>query len=215
VPNLRRSFNRRFPIGGQISPVRHIGRELSYILRTPNLRPLLISGDYVDWCRSVSGHRRIICYGGFRKARRDWKRNRQRVSRSKSASSRWHERYYLEHKSDVPRRRRRDGDGVIEPNTIVGSTVINGPRGRFSATILKNAQRGAAARSTICPQYITANSLVPPCHGGPVSNVRVEQASQAKGRGSAAQRMAAPSSAAASEHRRLQPDDSAPAEAIR
>jgi hypothetical protein len=163
VPNLRRSFERRFPIGGQINPVQHIGRELSYILRTPNLRPLLISGDYVDWCRSVSGHRRINCYGGLRKAKRGWKHNRQRISRSQyfhSASSRWHERYYLEHKSAVVRRRPGGGIRVIEPNTVVGATVINGGHGRFLATILKNAQRPTAGPPPICLQYGTSKSLV-------------------------------------------------------
>jgi hypothetical protein len=163
VPNLRRSFNRRFPIGGQISPVRHIGRKLSYILRTPNLRPLLISGDYVDWCRSVSGHRRINCYGGLRKARRGWKRNRQRITRSRyfdSASSCWRERYYLDEKPAVLRRRPGGGIRVIEPNTAVGVTVINGADGRFLATILKNGQRGTAEPPPVRPQYSTSKSLV-------------------------------------------------------
>jgi hypothetical protein len=117
----------------------------------------------VDWCRSVSGHRRINCYGGFRKARSRWKRNRQRVKRSQyfdSASSRWHERYYLERKSAMVRRRTAGRIRVLEPNTIVGATAINSARGRFSATIVKNAQRETADVTPICPQYSTSKSLV-------------------------------------------------------
>ena len=175
LPALDRSFRNRFPVGGYIKSIEHVGKEISYILRTPNLRPLLISGDYVDWSRSVSGHRRIACYGGLRKARAIWKRNRQRIAASPyfdQQSLRWCERYHLEQKPPTHQRAFRNGIRVIEPNTRVGETLINAPRGQFKATIIKNAQRRTVDSSQLCPQYSTSNSLVLVQDGSPMTKLQ-------------------------------------------
>src|SRR5437667_380658 len=60
------AFAKRFPKASGIERVKHRGKYISYIMRTPDLRPLLDADEYVTYARTVQGCRRMCCYGRFR-----------------------------------------------------------------------------------------------------------------------------------------------------
>jgi hypothetical protein len=73
------AFAKRFPKRSGIKRVKQRGKYISYILRTPDLRPLLDAGEYVNWSRAVQGRRRMCCYGTFRAKMAQWKKQRKTI----------------------------------------------------------------------------------------------------------------------------------------
>jgi hypothetical protein len=140
---LEAAFVKRFPIGSRIERVKHRGKLISYILRTPDLRPLLDSGEYVNWTRVVQRRRRMCCYGLFRRKLAQWRKQRKTIGRRimfSQPGKREETRFYLMDKP--PRKVRcniRPSSTVVLPlDTIVGTTIINGETGPLVADIVKN-----------------------------------------------------------------------------
>ncbi|MBA3543762.1 MAG: hypothetical protein H0T83_04890 [Chthoniobacterales bacterium] len=142
--NFRRKFRRKFPIGGDMEPVQDTHRAISYILGTPDRQPLVDSGDYVAWCEATKGRRRTCCHGRFKRARAGWKNKRlasERNSFRREDGSGYDERYSL--KSQGPKAQRTASSGapkIVEPNTVVGETMVRRRGSWVGANVIKNAQ---------------------------------------------------------------------------
>lgn len=158
------AFYRRFKGPGNIiEPAKDRRRITSYIFQTPDTRPLLGAGCYVDWAIATRGLRLYSAYSSFKAQRKLLKEQGKRVRRVRS---RLREIYVLE-QLPPPRRRPRvanSGPKIVEPNTIVGETEIRTRGGRTPATVIKNAQCRRRSQTTayalsIPRQYRSLNPL--------------------------------------------------------
>lgn len=141
-PEFRAAFESRFPVGSRVDPVKHRGKIISYILRTPNLRPLLDAGEYVNWVRVVQGKRRMHAYGLFRRNLAVWKKKRKKIetrARFDWRRKRLIKRFYLiDRPAPRPRQFNENRSIVVPLDTFVGTTVMKTNDGLSVAAIVKN-----------------------------------------------------------------------------
>jgi hypothetical protein len=102
------AFMERFPIGSRVERVKHRGKYISYILRTPDLRPLIEAEEYVNWCDTVENRRRMSCYGSLRAKLSRWKGKRKKIVNRvvfNTKRRRYEDRYYLADRPPLKPRR--------------------------------------------------------------------------------------------------------------
>ena len=145
---FKNAFYRRFKgPGNEINPAKDRRRITSYIFQTPDTRPLLGAGCYVDWAIATRGLRLYSANGSFKAQRNRLKEERKCVRR---VPSHLREIHVLE-QLPPPRRRphvANSGPKIVEPNTIVGETEVRTHCGRTTATVIKNAQCRRQSQTT-------------------------------------------------------------------
>jgi hypothetical protein len=137
------AFAKRFPKASGIERVKHRGKYISYIMRTPDLRPLLDADEYVTYARTVQGCRRMCCYNTFRAKRAQWKKQGKTIETRYAfnpARQCDNLRLYLIDKPPPKLRRAapRCFPAVVPLNAVVGTTMINSQTGLLVATVVKN-----------------------------------------------------------------------------
>jgi hypothetical protein len=147
------AFSKRFPTWSGIEPVRDREAYISYILRAPDLRPLLDTGEYVTWALAVQGRRRMCRYGKFRRKLAQLRKQRKTIVTtflSIPTGKRSKQPLYVIHKPPQKPRRAtpRSSPYVVPTNTVVGTTMITTPAGPSVAAIVKNPVPDTSTKSS-------------------------------------------------------------------